>query len=259
VAITFILFFCVAVIFSMLGLGGGVFYVPLLLQIGLPFHEAAAVSLCIMIIMSLTATAVYHSNKMIDWKIVLFMGPCAIIGALLGSINSGVFSETILEILFGIMMLLSALFMFATPEEINQPKPKRFGFIESKLQGITYFINLWLGVPLFFLAGFIASLLGIGGGFAKVPIMTFIFRVPSKVAVATSSALIVLTASAAAAGHFATGNLDLKLVGILGVAVFAGGYMGSHISAKADKKFINTALAIIMLAVSIWMFYRAYN
>jgi len=259
VGITFILFFCVAVIFSMLGLGGGVFYVPLLLKIGLPFHEAAAVSLCIMIIMSVTATAVYHSNKLIDWKIVLFMGPCAVAGAVIGSINSTQFSEKLLEILFGIMMLLSAGFMFASPEEINQPKPKKFGFIESRLNGITYFINLWLGVPLFFLAGFIASLLGIGGGFAKVPIMTFIFRVPSKVAVATSSALIVLTASAAAAGHFATGNLNLKLVAILGIAVFAGGYAGSHISAKADKKYINMALAVIMLGVSLWMFYRAYT
>ncbi|MBN2753594.1 MAG: sulfite exporter TauE/SafE family protein [Candidatus Goldbacteria bacterium] len=257
-AITFILFFCVAVIFSMLGLGGGIFYVPLLLQIGLTFHEAAAVSVCIMIIMSVTATAVYHLNKLIDWKIVLFMGPCAIIGALIGGLNSVVFSEQLLEILFGIMMLISAVLMFKTPAEINQPKPKKIGFIESRMQGITYFINLWLGVPLFFLAGFIASILGIGGGFAKVPIMTFIFRVPSKVAVATSSALIVLTASAAAAGHFAAGNLDLKLVGILGVAVFAGGYLGSHISAKADKRFINIALAVIMLGVSIWMFYRAY-
>ncbi|OPZ62556.1 MAG: Sulfite exporter TauE/SafE [Candidatus Aerophobetes bacterium ADurb.Bin490] len=89
--------------------------------------------------------------------------------------------------------------------------------------------------------------------------MTFIFRVPSKVAVATSSALIVLTASAAAAGHFATGNLNLKLVAILGIAVFAGGYAGSHISAKADKKYINMALAVIMLGVSLWMFYRAYT
>ncbi|PKL91911.1 MAG: hypothetical protein CVV21_03950 [Candidatus Goldiibacteriota bacterium HGW-Goldbacteria-1] len=257
-AVTFILFFCVAVIFSMLGLGGGVFYVPLLLQIGLPFHEAAAVSVCIMIIMSVTATAVYNSNKLIDWKIVIFMGPCAIIGALIGGLNSVIFSETILEILFGIMMLISALLMLKTPKEINQPKPKKIGFIESKMTGITYFINLWLGVPLFFLAGFIASLLGIGGGFAKVPIMTFIFRVPSKVAVATSSALIVLTASAAAAGHFAAGNLNLKLVAVLGAAVFAGGYLGSHISAKADKKFINAALAIIMFAVSAWMFYRAY-
>lgn len=256
--VTFILFFCVAVIFSMLGLGGGVFYVPLLLQIGLTFHEAAAVSVCIMIIMSVTATAVYHSNKLIDWKIVIFMGPCAIIGALIGGLNSVIFSETILEILFGIMMLISAVLMLKTPQEINQPKPKKIGFIESKMNGITYFINLWLGVPLFFLAGFVASLLGIGGGFAKVPIMTFIFRVPSKVAVATSSALIVLTASAAAAGHFAAGNLNLKLVAVLGAAVFAGGYLGSHISAKADKKFINTALAVIMFAVSAWMFYRAY-
>ena len=256
--VTFILFFCVAVIFSMLGLGGGVFYVPLLLQIGLPFHEAAAVSVCIMIIMSVTATAVYNSNKLIDWKIVIFMGPCAVIGALIGGLNSVIFSETILEILFGIMMLISALLMLKIPKEINQPKPKKIGFIESKMTGITYFINLWLGVPLFFLAGFIASLLGIGGGFAKVPIMTFIFRVPSKVAVATSSALIVLTASAAAAGHFAAGNLNLKLVAVLGAAVFAGGYLGSHISAKADKKFINIALAVIMFAVSAWMFYRAY-
>ncbi|HRU38843.1 MAG TPA: sulfite exporter TauE/SafE family protein, partial [Candidatus Goldiibacteriota bacterium] len=83
----------VSIIFSMLGLGGGVLYVPILMSAGITFHQAVATSLLIMLVMSLTASVVYHMEKLVDWKLLLLLEPFSVTGAIIGSYNSNIFPE----------------------------------------------------------------------------------------------------------------------------------------------------------------------
>ncbi len=251
--------FAVAVIFSMLGLGGGVLYVPILLQAGVSFHAAVATSLAIILIMSLTASAVYHMEKLIDWKLIMILEPISVIGAVLGSLSSNHFSVKVLYVIFALSMTGSALFMLMAPKKVLalHQKSKLPGIIHMKKNGEHYSINMWAGVPLFFLAGFISSLIGIGGGFLKVPLMTIIFGVPIKIAVATSSAMIVITALSGLFGHSAVGHVDWHMTAILSAVVFAGALIGSKISIKADRKIINLMFSIVQFSVAGWMVYMA--
>jgi len=249
--------FAVAIIFSMLGLGGGALYVPILLQSGIPFHSAVATSLSIMLVMSLTAAVVYHAHRLIDWKVILYMEPFSILGASIGSYNSNLFPEKFLFILFAVVMVISAVFMLV-PKTPSKVKPAdRFGFIHGEKNGEYYSINLWLGIPVSFLAGFISSILGIGGGFAKVPLMTLIFGMPIKTAVACSSAMIVITALTGLIGHSLVGHVNLKIMLISAAVVFFGAIIGSRISVKADKKFLNRVFAVIQVLIAVYMIFKA--
>jgi uncharacterized membrane protein YfcA len=107
------------------------------------------------------------------------------------------------------------------------------------------------------LAGFVSSIVGLGGGFLKVPLMTIVFGVPVRIAAATSSAMIVMTATSGFLGHAAVGHVDLKLVALLSVVVFFGALVGTRILVKADKKFLSAALVVLQLTIAVWMFYKA--
>ncbi len=251
-----ILVFTVAVIFSMLGLGGGVLYVPILLQSGLSFHHAVPTSLAIMLVMSLTAAVVYHTNELIDWRILFLLEPASILGAYIGSYNSNLFSEKFLSRLFAVVIFISAIFMLMPQKPLKSKPGEKFGFYHIEKNGEYYSINLWLGLPISFLAGFISSIIGIGGGFAKVPMMTLLFSVPIKIAVATSSAMIVITCFTGFLGHSFIGHVDYKLVGILSVIVLAGALIGSRISIRADKRFLNRLFAFLQFAIAIWMLFK---
>jgi len=255
----FVLFYLTASVFSMIGAGGGILFMPLLIAAGLSFQASAATSLTVMIAMTLTSSFIFHNEKLVDWKVLLFLEPFSMLGAFLGARFSGRIPDNYLEFMFGLIMIISAFFM----SQKSQPGLKTdrcggFGYIKSGSEGHTYCINLWIGAPLMFATGVLASLLGVGGGFAKVPVMKLIFGVPIKTAVATSSTMIMITALTAAATYSFSGLINYKLVLLLGAAVSLGAFTGSRMAIKADKVFLNRLVALIQLLTAVYMFYRAF-
>ncbi|HRU38842.1 MAG TPA: sulfite exporter TauE/SafE family protein, partial [Candidatus Goldiibacteriota bacterium] len=106
----------------------------------------------------------------------------------------------------------AALTFFSPARKKTDDAPSYFpGILRRESGGHSYSINLWVGIPVAFAAGFISSLIGIGGGFAKMPLMTLAFGMPVNAAIATSSVGIVITCLAGFAGHGAAGNVDLRL------------------------------------------------
>jgi uncharacterized protein len=259
-SILFIAVFAVAVIFSMMGLGGGVLFVPLLLQSGLNMHQAVPSALAIMLVMSLTAAVIYHTNSLVDWKLFLIMEPASILGALIGSFFSSIFPDRVLYIFFAVSMLTAVILGFF-PKKRILPVESRSNFpgiFHLNKKEHSYSINVWIAAPVSMLAGFISSITGLGGGFLKVPLMTIVFGVPLKIAAATSSAMIVVTATSGFLGHAAIGHVDFRTVGILSIAVFLGALVGTRILVKAGKKFLATVLAVLQISISIWMLYKAF-
>ncbi|MFP4465594.1 MAG: sulfite exporter TauE/SafE family protein [Candidatus Goldiibacteriota bacterium] len=253
--VVFLLIFLAAVIFSMIGLGGGILYVPILLQTGLSFNAAASISLAIILVMALTSTFIYHREKLIDWYVLALLEPFSIAGAYIAGYNASFFSEKFLYMLFGAISLISAYIMIHPPSKNLKPKKIFPGIIKRTQGNDTYHINMWYGAPFSFIAGFVSAILGIGGGFAKVPLMKVIFGMPVKSAVATSSAMIVITAATGLLGYAAAGQLNFKIIGILAFAVFLGANIGTRITIKANNTFISYVFSIIMIITSIYMFY----
>ncbi len=257
ITLIFLLFFLIAILFSMLGFGGGILYVPILIQSGFSYYESSAIALLVIITLSATATAVYHLNSLVDWKIVFFLEPFSLTGAYLGAVNSKLIPEKVLFILFSCVMILSAFFMLFSPLPRKNPDKNFIGIIKRNKMNFDYHINLWLGIPLSFIAGFLSAILGVGGGFAKIPLMTLVFNVPTKIAVATSSAMMILTATSGTLGHFKAGHINIKIALILSIAAFLGSLIGSRISIKADKRFLDIVISGLFISISIWMILKA--
>ncbi len=80
------------------------------------------------------------------------------------------------------------------------------------------------------LAGFVAGLLGVGGGVVNVPFLTSL-GFSMHYAVATSSMAITITSVTSALTHYALGNVDLGLLTSLAPSLIVGAQVGASLGA----------------------------
>ena len=96
--------------------------------------------------------------------------------------------------------------------------------------------------------GFIAGLLGVGGGILIVPFMVYVLKTPTKIAAGSSHLIISFSALAGILGHLTSHRFDLPLVAMMGIAVLIGGNLGARVSMKVNTKMIKAGLGLIMWA-----------
>lgn len=109
----------------------------------------------------------------------------------------------------------------------------------------------WALVPLFvalgLVVGFLAGLLGIGGGMTMVPVLTMVFaaqRFPADhlvhMAVATSTATIVFTALSSIRAHHARGAIRWPIVAAIAPGIVLGSLAGPQFAALLPTAVLAT-------------------
>ena len=255
-----ILMFLVAVVFSMLGQGGGVLYTPIQVWAGIDFHIAATTSLFLIMIMSLSASIVFRKANKIDWPLVLVLESSTSIGGFAGGLWSSRFSGGALSVLFALLVVVAAYFMIRT-FDVDRACEKRHQSPFSwhrRLGEEAYCVNLAIALPVSFAAGLASGMVGVGGGILKVPMMVLLFGIPMDIAVGSSAMMVGVTALGGFAGHVTNGHWDWRTSLVLAVAVFVGGQIGSRVSLGLDKKRLKKGFGWFLLAVAALMFARLW-
>jgi uncharacterized membrane protein YfcA len=72
-----VVFLVVSTVFSMLGQGGGAFYVPMLLVVSVPFYVAASTSQFLIVVVSLSSMLIFARHGMLDWAECRWRSPWA--------------------------------------------------------------------------------------------------------------------------------------------------------------------------------------
>jgi uncharacterized protein len=113
------------------------------------------------------------------------------------------------------------------------------------------------GISVF--AGLLSGLLGVGGGIIKVPAMNIIMDVPIKVATATSSYMIGITAVVSSVIYFYNGyiNMDITIPAVIGVLI--GATTGSFAAGKLKSRYIVFIMLIIFTLIGVLMFLRGFK
>ena len=251
----YLTFFIAAGISSMIGIGGGVLYVPILLAFGFPFYQAAAISIFIIMALSISASLVYYRAQLIDWKLAFIIEPLTAIMSLMGGYYSSLIQIKELKILFILVLIVSGYFMIKPIKEIQDKfiNQRKWGHWLRKFGEEEYSVNLLLGIPITALAGLMAGLLGTGGGVIKVSLMVLLLGVPMKIAIGTSCFMVGITALFGFWGHFFAGHFEPKMALILAVVVFIGAQAGSRISIKVNKILLKKIYVIFLFLISAWM------
>lgn len=113
-------------------------------------------------------------------------------------------------------------------------------------------------------AGFVAGLLGVGGGIIIVPVLDLVLSTfavdPSirmKIAVATSLATIILTSVSSARSHYKKGAIDFDILKSWGPMIFIGVILGTLVAGFVDGRVLSLVFATVALLVAANMIFRA--
>lgn len=251
--------FVVAVLFSMLGQGGGALYTPLQVWLGIGFHEAATTSLFLIMVTSVAASLVFHKARRIDWPLAIALETVTAVGGFTGGLGSGWLSGDALSLIFAGVIGTAAVFMIRPMKE-REPGPpggRRPLLWHRTLGQQRYCVDMALALPFSFAAGALSGLVGVGGGLIKVPLMVMVLGVPMDIAVGSSALMVGLTASGGFAGHLVHGHWDWRLSLVLAAAVFVGGQIGSRITVRLDKRRLKVGFGWFLLVVAATMAFQA--
>jgi uncharacterized membrane protein YfcA len=252
---------------GLLGLGGGVFLVPFLnLALGFPLKSAAAISLTTVIATSSSVTAGRAGKHLINLRFGMVLEVATVGGSLLGGITAQLFAETTLQRLFGVVALVVAAVMLRRLNRRNvildpTVDPGRLGgrYFEAESGGLVSYRIKRLPVALAasFVAGNVSSLLGLGGGIIKVPVLNAWCGMPMRAAAATSAFMIGVTASGGAIIYYGHGDLQPMAAAPAILGVQLGSWAGLRLAQRASARWLKMLMAAILVIVSVMMLLRS--
>ncbi|WP_010531833.1 sulfite exporter TauE/SafE family protein [Lentibacillus jeotgali] len=237
---------------TIVGAGGGFIFVPaLLILLNMNPIIAAGSGLVIVLINSLTGVIGYARQKQIDYKVALTIGFSALPGAMLGVWLLRVYSSQYFYVIFATILIGLGLFLFS----------KNFPFGEKKatsnnIENRPAFLNNKWFIPLGLLMGVLSSYLGIGGGWLLVPILVYLFKVPTHQAAATSILSLCLYSTVGVIAQVYYGNIDWMAVAFGGAGIIVGANIGVIISRQLSGRMVMQMLSVLLVIIGFRMYFQ---
>lgn len=249
---------------ALLGIGGGPFLVPFLVLVGgLPFGIARAISLASIIAVSAMVSASPRGRSLINVRLGILLEVATTAGALAGIPAALLLPASALSAMFAATMATIAVVVMSRVNRRNiildpEADPDLFGgrFHEDESGGVvTYQVRrLPVALGASFFAGALSTILGIGGGIVKVPVLNAWCGVPLRAAAATSAFLIGVTATTGAVVYYGRGEILPALAAGTVLGVLVGTRVGLAFAVRAQARWLKLLLAVVLLAVAALMF-----
>ena len=257
---------------GMFGVGGGFLMTPLLIFAGVPSAVAVATGANPLIASSITGTIAQYRRRNVDIKLGLYLLAGGAAGALLGVQivkmlrQMGQFDTAVsllyvvfMSVVGGLMLIESLRAMRkhrkGKPAPARRPGhrtwihmlPLKTRFRVSKLY-ISVLPPLGLGIAV----GLLSGVMGVGGGFIMVPILIYVLRVPTNLAIGTSLFQVIFVSAVTTVLQAAWNHtVDIALAAML----MLGGVIGAQAGAAAGQRLraeqLRLLLAILVLAVGL--------
>ena len=260
---------------SFLGIGGGIFLIPFMtLVLEVDLRTSIAVSLVGVIATSSGAASVYVRDHLTNLRLGMFLEIATTTGAIAGALVAVLVDPQFLYVTFAAVVLFAAVYMLRTPETARDrayragtesPVAHRLAlgslYFDHEDEGVyRYRVDRPLaGFAVSAVAGGFAGLLGLGGGFVKVPAMNLLMRVPMKPAIATSNFMVGVTAAASGLIYYSRGWLDPTLAAVVIIGAFTGSNLGTKLMMRAKAERIRFAFAVFLAALGLLMALRAFG
>ena len=240
-------FFLTALLYAAAGFGGGSTYTALLVLADTDYRAVPVISLLCNILVVSVGTWRFARAGHLDWQrswpLFLLSVPAAWLG---GRLHIG---ETLFVGLLAVSLLLAGLLMLWQPHwQRETAAPRRARWVDPVAGGVL---------------GFLAGVVGIGGGIFLAPLLYLLRWGAPRAIAATCAAFILVNSIAGLAGQASKGLGAAGAVmadhAALFPAVLVGGFIGSGIGAKRiDPNWVRvlTALLILYVAVRLGLRFR---
>jgi uncharacterized membrane protein YfcA len=232
---------------GLLGGGGSILTVPVLVYaLDVPDKKAIAMSLLIVSITSLVAALQNARHGNVAFRPAALFAASASIGALAGGRLAGYLPAPVLLLMFGMVMLMAAVAMWRKSTAEAQPVEPQ----PVKHAGWTRVVPLALAV------GFLTGLVGAGGGFLIVPVLTLLIGIPMRRAIGTSLAVISINTLSGFIGYMGHVTIDWRLTLVMAGSAIVGSVLGAKLGKKASPASLRRWFAVFTFAMAIVVLYK---
>ncbi len=255
---------------GMFGVGGGFLITPLLFFIGIPPAVAVATGANQVVASSVSGVLAQLKRKAVDFR----MGLVLLAGGMAGS-ASGIWVFALLTragqvdlfvqisyVMFlgiiGAMMLQESLRSLLRTRKSGGPV--RRSHVHSWVHGLPLKMKfrasgLYISVipPLLVgaVVGFLAAIMGVGGGFIMVPAMIYLLGMPTKVVIGTSLFQIIFVTAFTTLMHAVTSQtVDMLLAVLLILGGVIGAQIGARVGLRLRAEQLRILLSLLVLAVA---------
>lgn len=122
------------------------------------------------------------------------------------------------------------------------------------------FENSYLWLPLAgFLVGLIGTMIGGGGGFFFIPVLTLLFNVPAQIALTTSLAATLPICIIGSIGHHRNGNIDIRMGAVFAVAGISGALAGAGLTSLVSPKHLKISWGIYAILMALNLIISNYR
>ncbi len=251
---------CIGLLLSLLGGGGSILTVPVLVYVfGIAPATATAYSLLIVGTASVVAAAGYGRRGLVSVKTALFFSfPSFVMVYLTRRFvvprlpeviwQTSTFTlskDTFLLLAFAVLMLLASTSMIRSGRRAG-----RDDFATARR--IQYPLVFGEGL----LVGTLTGLVGVGGGFLIIPVLTAFVRLPMKLAVGTSLLIIAINSLIGFLGDLGQRTMDWPFLGTLIALTLVGVAAGSGLSGRVSGAALKPAFGYLTLAMGGWILVR---
>lgn len=234
--------FAAGMLGSMIGLGGGIIIVPVLTFLGFSPTAAASNSLFAALGNAIASVISYSKQKRIEYSLGIKLGLLSVPGTVLGALISSDVTPGIFQMLFGLVLIASAAYIFLRRK--LQSKEKKLS-----IQMIIF------AVGASFFAGIISSFFGIGGGIVFVPLMVVGMGMAMKQAAPTSQLVLLFASMSGVITHSLLGHPDFTQAGFLAIGSFAGGLVGARLSIEIKERYLQILVSVVILIAAGKLFF----
>jgi uncharacterized membrane protein YfcA len=251
--------FVVGVLGGFFGVGGGFLTGPVMFWLGVPMNFVVGTDLAYMTGKAMVATRRHRSLGHVDIK----LGALMVIGTIMGVEIGARIIETLettgnIDTIIGftyiaVLVLISGFTGWESMQAIQMVRTDRvdikeaIGFegLSRRLSGVRIppmislpasgieSISLWLVIGVGAITGLLAGLLGVGGGFIRMPLLVYLMGIPTHIAVGTDLFEIVFSAGFGTITHALKGNVDV----LMALVMQTGAVLGAHIGASLTRFF----------------------
>lgn len=248
---------------GMLGVGGGIIFVPALYTL-LPLtlinnnqltYIVIGTSLFCITVTSFSSGLNHYFSDNVNLKLASLLALGSVISSFLSAYFVINMKPLYLQYTFAFVFILIAVKMFFGKSNSvkENSKPKK---------SLKIYFTIFFG----FLVGIFSAFTGLGGGIIFVPVLIYFFGLKTKTAIGTSSAVIFATALAASVSYgfhnihdnllsYQHGYINL-LAGVpIGISAVLGAYFGVKLTlrTKSDrlKKYFSILLLIVVIKITI--------
>ncbi|MGF7049579.1 putative membrane protein YfcA [Paenibacillus sp. DS2015] len=243
---------------GLLGIGGGIINYPLLLFVppslgiaSFTAQEVSGISMFQVFFASLAGVIAFSRKSkksknasLIHKGLVFNMGSGILLGSLLGGYVSRFLSGDSINIIYGVLAIVAVVLMVIP----NKGKQQH-----EDLDNISY--NRIIAIVAAFLTGIVSGIVGAGGAFILIPIMLTVLKIPTRTTIASSLAIVFISAVGGVIGKITGGPIPLMPTIFTVIGSVIGAPFGSRISAKINVKYLRYALVVLIAgtAVKVWM------